>query len=57
MGAHSPDYETLDATRIYQAITHDKKARGNQIKIILLEEIGQAKIVAIPIEEMRHYIG
>ena len=55
---HLPtDYETLDATRIYQAITHDEKARGNQIKIVLLEEIGQAKIVAIPIEEMRHYIG
>lgn len=41
---------------IYQAITHDKKARGKQLKVILLEKIGEAKIVSIPIEEIRDYI-
>lgn len=55
---HLPtSHEALDSEKIYQAITHDKKARGSQIKIILLAEIGQAKIVTIPIEEMRNYIG
>lgn len=50
-------HENLNQEAIYQAITHDKKARGHHIKIILLDAIGQAKIVAIPIEEMRDYIG
>lgn len=48
--------ENLDTQAIYQAITHDKKARGKQLKIILLEEIGQAKIVAVPIETMTDYL-
>ena len=48
--------DTLDTGAIYQAITHDKKARGKQLKIILLEAIGQAKIVSIPIESMKDYL-
>ena len=56
---HLPtDYPELEAKKeaIYQAITHDKKARGKQLKIILLEQIGEAKIVSIPIENIRDYI-
>ena len=30
--------ESLDKDQLYQAITHDKKTRGNQLKIILLEK-------------------
>lgn len=41
---------------LYQALTHDKKARGSAINIILLDQIGQAKIVAVPIEEMKDYL-
>lgn len=41
---------------LYQAITHDKKTRGDQIKIILLEAIGKAKIVTISTEEMKDYL-
>ncbi len=41
---------------IYQAILHDKKARGKQLKIILLEKIGQAKIVTIPIEAIQEFL-
>lgn len=41
---------------LYAALTHDKKARGGKINIILLESIGQAKIVRIPIEEMKSYL-
>ncbi|MGX6969448.1 3-dehydroquinate synthase [Vagococcus bubulae] len=51
-----PTVITLDKQTIYEAITHDKKARGNTIKIILLKEIGQAKIVDIPIETIKDYI-
>ena len=49
--------DTLDTEAIYQAITHDKKARGKQLKIILLETIGEAKIVSIPIESMKDYLS
>lgn len=41
---------------LYAALTHDKKTRGGKINIILLESIGQAKIVRIPIEEMKSYL-
>lgn len=42
--------------QMYQAITHDKKARGHNLKIILLEKIGQAKIVTIPTEQIKEYL-
>ncbi len=48
--------ESVDKDQLYQAITHDKKTRGNQLKIILLEKIGQAKIVTIPTEEIKNYL-
>jgi 3-dehydroquinate synthase len=48
--------ETMNQAALYQAITHDKKARGKQLKIILLEAIGQAKIVTIPTEEIKDYL-
>ena len=46
----------IDKEQLYQAITHDKKARGQQLKIILLEAIGQAKIVTIPTEKIKDYL-
>lgn len=45
-----------DKKALYQALTHDKKARGSAINIILLDKIGEAKIVAVPIEEMKDYL-
>lgn len=49
--------ETIQSVAVYQAITHDKKTRGSNIKIILLEKIGQAKIVTLPVEEIKKYIN
>jgi len=46
----------IDKEQLYQSITHDKKARGQQLKIILLEAIGQAKIVTIPTEKIKDYL-
>lgn len=43
--------------QLYTALTHDKKTRGGKINIILLESIGKAKIVRIPIEEMKSYLN
>ncbi|MGM0139335.1 3-dehydroquinate synthase [Enterococcus sp. DIV0755b] len=48
-----PDW---DEKALYQAITHDKKARGDNLKLILLTEIGQAKIVEVPLVEIKDYL-
>ncbi|MBO0440958.1 3-dehydroquinate synthase [Candidatus Enterococcus ikei] len=48
--------EHWNKEELYTALTHDKKTRGGQINIILLESIGKAKIVRIPIEEMKSYL-
>lgn len=49
-------YANWQADKFYQAIVHDKKARGQNLKIILLEQIGQAKIVVIPLTEIKNYL-
>ncbi|MBP1045674.1 3-dehydroquinate synthase [Enterococcus sp. BWM-S5] len=49
-------YDNWNEETLYQALTHDKKTRGTAIKIILLEEIGKAKIVPTEIEEMKEYL-
>ncbi|MGX7031124.1 3-dehydroquinate synthase [Vagococcus zengguangii] len=46
----------LEPKRLYQALTHDKKARGKQLKLIIVPTIGQAKIQQVPIEEMKDYL-
>lgn len=54
---HLPiSYPNWDSKKLFEAITHDKKARGTHLKIILLETIGEAKIVAIPIETIKEYL-
>ena len=35
---------------------HDKKTRGDKIKIILLEKIGKAKIVTISLDQMQEFL-
>lgn len=49
-------YTPWQEDELFQAITHDKKARGQNLKIILLEKIGQAKVQTIPIKEMNDYL-
>lgn len=49
-------YDNWDSEKLFSAITHDKKTRGSQIKVILLAEIGQAKILTIPTEQMREIL-
>lgn len=48
--------ENWDEARLFEAITHDKKARGTNLKLILLTDIGEAKIVTVPLEELRQYL-
>lgn len=49
-------YTPWQEGKLFQAITHDKKARGQNLRIVLLEKIGQAKVKTIPIEEMNYYL-
>ncbi|REC31737.1 3-dehydroquinate synthase [Enterococcus pseudoavium] len=49
-------YQPWETEKFYSAITHDKKARGDSLNIILLDKIGQAKIQKIKITEMKDYL-
>ncbi|HCM88279.1 MULTISPECIES: 3-dehydroquinate synthase [Vagococcus] len=48
--------EEWEEDKLFEALTHDKKTRGDSIHIILLEKIGKAKIETISIEEMKNYL-
>ncbi|MDT2599766.1 3-dehydroquinate synthase [Enterococcus hulanensis] len=49
-------YQPWEAEKFYTAITHDKKARGNSLNIILLAEIGKAYIKKIKLTEIKEFI-
>lgn len=49
-------YEPWDKDALYAALLHDKKARGNHIKTVIVPEVGRATINQIPIEEMKDYL-
>ncbi|EFX94233.1 3-dehydroquinate synthase [Streptococcus sanguinis] len=50
------DYQPWNENALYQALTHDKKARGNSIKLVLVPELGSASIHQIPLEEMKEFL-
>lgn len=47
------DYAPWQPDALYAALTHDKKARGQTIQLVLVPEIGQARIHSVTFEEMR----
>ena len=49
-------YQPWEAEKFYSAITHDKKARGDSLNIILLDEIGQARIQKIKLIEIKDFL-
>lgn len=49
-------YEPWDETKLYEALTHDKKARGKTIKTVLVPKIGSATLHQVPLEEMQDYL-
>ena len=50
------DYENWDIDKLYQTLTHDKKARGNILKLVLVPEIGLATIHPVSFEEIKDYL-
>lgn len=54
---HLPNkYQPWEAEKYFTAITHDKKARGDNLNIILLKEIGQAYIQKINMTEIKDFL-
>ncbi len=49
-------YSPWDVTQLYTALTHDKKARGNMINIVLVTEIGTAQIHQMPVVDMKEFL-
>ncbi|MGT2666213.1 3-dehydroquinate synthase [Streptococcus rifensis] len=50
------DYEPWDAKALYKALIHDKKARGSQIKTVIVPKLGQAALNPIGLDEMKEYL-
>ncbi len=50
------EYENWELDKLYQALTHDKKARGNTMKLVLVPELGSAMIHPVSLEEMKEYL-
>jgi len=53
----SKDGLELENETLLKAVSNDKKTRGKQLKIILLETIGTAKIVTMDTSKFRDYLG
>jgi len=49
-------HQPWKADELYEALTHDKKARGKSIQLILVPKLGSATIHSIPMEEMKDYL-
>lgn len=49
-------YQPWEAEKFYTAITHDKKARGSSLNIVLLAEIGKAYIKKIKLTEIKEFL-
>ncbi|MGX6961394.1 3-dehydroquinate synthase [Vagococcus xieshaowenii] len=50
------EWPDLNREQLYGALTHDKKTRGSQLKLILVPTIGQAVIHQLPITEMKEFL-
>lgn len=51
-----PTTAKYDKEKIFQTVSHDKKAYGNSISLIVVNNIGKAEITEIPITEIRRYL-
>lgn len=49
-------YGNWDKEVLYTILSHDKKARGKDINIVLVPEVGVSEIKKIPLTEMKEYL-
>jgi 3-dehydroquinate synthase len=45
-----------DPEKVYQIVSHDKKANSQNIDLIIVNQIGKAEIQTIPLTEIRRYL-
>ncbi|MBP2621761.1 3-dehydroquinate synthase [Streptococcus panodentis] len=50
------EHEPWDVDRLHEALSHDKKARGSNIKLVLVPELGSAAIHQISLDEMKEFL-
>lgn len=50
------DYQPWEPAKLFKAITHDKKTRGDQLKLVLLKQIGEGYLKTIPLTEMKEFL-
>ncbi len=46
----------FDADRVYEAVTHDKKADGDQIRVIYVSEIGKYEMKKVSLSDFRETV-
>lgn len=49
-------HQPWNVDELYAALSHDKKARGKTIKLVIVPQLGQAAIHQIPMEEMLEFL-
>ena len=49
-------YANWDKEALYQALNHDKKARGTSFNLVIVTELGQAAVHQIPLQEMKDFL-
>ncbi|MGN1343696.1 MAG: 3-dehydroquinate synthase [Traorella sp.] len=53
---HIPFVKDLDEDQCIEFIKNDKKAKGNEIDIVLVDELGKAYLKKVHIDDLRKYI-
>ena len=51
-----PTTAEYDKDKVFELVSHDKKAGGNKISLIIVNTIGKAEIIEVPITEIRRYL-
>lgn len=49
-------YEPWNVEDLYEALLHDKKARGKTIKLVIVPQLGSSAIHQISLDEMKEYL-
>jgi 3-dehydroquinate synthase len=53
---HLPLHVPADKQRLKAAICHDKKRHASEIDFVMLERIGKARIVSLPVADLKEAI-
>lgn len=58
LAAHSlPTHYTGSLAELGEAVLHDKKRGGSQIRLIFVKEVGKSEIIPMPVEQVLHLLS